>query len=118
MITLNTIRSLIKRLPGAQEESSYGTPGFKVKKKLFARLHQKEDAIVILLNNVKEQQDLVAIDPMTYYVTDHYEGYAAVLVRPTIDEEEFSALLEHAWRRVARKGDLDEFEQRNSQTRT
>jgi len=117
MITLNTIRQLIKRLPGAEEGSSYGTPGFKVKNKLFARLHQKEDAVVILLNSVEEQQDLIAKDPMTYYITDHYEGYAAVLVRSTIDKQEFSALLEHAWRRVARKGDLNSFERRNSQAR-
>jgi hypothetical protein len=116
MITLNTIRHLIKRLPGAEEGSSYGTAGFKVGKRLFARLHQKEDAIVILLNSVEEQQDLIARDPMTYYITDHYKGYGAVPVRPTIDEQEFSALLEHAWRRVARKGDLNEYELCNSHT--
>jgi len=113
MITLDTIRSMIKRLPGATEAPSYGTPGFKVRKKLFARLHQKEDAIVVLLNSVEEQQELVAKDPMTYYITDHYDGYAAVLVRPTIDENEFFSLLEHAWRRVARKVDLQEYELRS-----
>ena len=115
MVTLNTIRSMIKRLPGSMEAPSYGTPGFKVNKKLFARLHQKEDAIVVLLSSVEEQRDLIAKDPMSYYITDHYDGYAAVLVRPTIEEGEFFSLLEHAWRRVARKGDLHEYELRNAE---
>jgi hypothetical protein len=117
MITLAKVRSMIKRLPGSVEASSYGTPGFKVAKKLFARLHQKEDAVVVLLNSVKEQQDLIARDPMTYYITDHYDGYAAVLVRPTIDDQEFFSLLEHAWRRVARKNDVKEYELRDPKLR-
>jgi hypothetical protein len=74
------------------------------------RLHDKEDAIVVLLNSVEEQQDLICRDPSTFYITDHYEGYAAVLVRPTIAEREFRNLMELAWRRVARKKDLAEFE--------
>lgn len=110
MITLESIRQMVKRLPGAVEESSYGTPGFKVRKKLFARMHNKEDAIVVLLNTEDEQQQLIAKDPMAYYITDHYKGYAAVLVRPTVDDREFFELLELAWRRVARKTDIAEYD--------
>lgn len=113
MISLATLRKMIKRLPDAVEEKSYGTPGFKVKKKLFARLHQKEDAIVILLNTVEEQQGLIKKDPATYYITDHYAGYPAVLVRPHIDDDEFFLLLEHAWRRVASKAALREYDAHN-----
>ena len=110
MITLETIRRLCENLPGTTEGTSYGTPGFRVAKKLFARLHGKEDAIVLLLNTVQEQQDLIASDPMSFYITDHYEGYAAILVRPTIDEDVFVELLELAWRRVARKRDIAEYD--------
>jgi hypothetical protein len=111
MIDLKTIQIMITRLPGAIEEKSYGTPGFKVKKRLFARLHQEEDAIVFLLNTVEEQQALIAKDPIIYYITDHYDGYAAVLVRPILEKEEFFTLLEHAWRRVAEKDDLHEYDE-------
>lgn len=110
MISLATIRRMIKRLPGAEEGTSYGTPGFRVKKKLFARLHGKEDAIVLLLNTVDEQQALIEKDPIVFYITPHYEGYAAILVRPIVEDDEFFELLEHAWRRVARKSDIAEFE--------
>ena len=32
------VRRIALRLPGAEEGTSYGTPAFKVRKKLFARL--------------------------------------------------------------------------------
>ena len=109
MIDSNRLRKLSERLPGSEESTSYGTFALKVNKKLYLRLHQKEDAIVVLLNSVAEQQGLIAKDPMTYFITDHYEGYAAILVRPTIDDEEFFELMTLAWRRVARKKDLADF---------
>lgn len=101
MITLETVRTMIRRLPGAVESRSYGTPGFKVGRKLFARLHQKEDAIVVLLDSVEQQRQLIARDPAAFYITDHYRGYPAVLVRPFLEDEAFFELLELAWRRVA-----------------
>jgi hypothetical protein len=114
MITLKTLRSMAKRLPGSREEPSYGTPGFKIGKKLFARWHQTEDAIVIRLNSVEEQEQMIASNPDTFYITDHYIGYAAILVRTEIPDDAFFDLLEHAWRRVARKMDLLEYEDRDS----
>lgn len=111
MITLNTIRDFAKPLPGSEEGTSYGTPAFRVGKKLFVRIHDVEDAIVIFLDSVEEQQALIAQDAATYYITDHYEGYAAVLVRATVSEKAFRNIMENAWRRVARKKDLAAFEQ-------
>ncbi len=102
MITFARIEQLAKQFLGAEVSSSYGTPAIKVKKKLVLRMHQKEDAIVLMLNSVEEQQDLISKDPMAYFITDHYEGYPAILVRPTVDEESFLQLFELAWRRVAR----------------
>ena len=110
MMTLDAIREVAACYPGAQESTSYGTPAFKVAKKLILRLHQKEDAIVLLLDTVAEQQDLISEDPMTFYITDHYEGYAAVLVRPTIDRDRFLALFERRWRAVARQRDIAELD--------
>ena len=110
MLTFARIKALARRFPGIEESTSYGTPALKVGKKLILRLHQREDAIVLLLSTVDEQQALMAQDPMTFYITDHYAGYAAVLVRPTVDESTFATLLESGWRRVARKKDLAAYE--------
>ena len=112
MITLDVIRMLARSYPGTEEGTSYGTPAIRVGKKLMLRLHDREDAIVVLLNSVDEQQALIDKDPLSYYITDHYRGYAAILVRPTVGEAEFKRLFERAWRRVARKKDVAEFEGR------
>ncbi|MGI9328955.1 MAG: MmcQ/YjbR family DNA-binding protein [Pseudomonadales bacterium] len=101
---------MAKTFPGTEEGTSYGTPAIRVGKKLMLRLHQKEDAIVLLINSVEEQQELIAKDPVTFFITDHYAGYPAILIRPTVPENEFRDLMEIAWRRVARKKDLAEYE--------
>ena len=110
MITIQVIRELAKSFPGIDESTSYGTPAMKVGKKLVLRLHQKEDAIVVLLNTVEEQQQFILQDPMSFYITDHYHGYPAVLVRPTIEEASFREIMELAWRRVADKKDIATYE--------
>lgn len=112
MITFKWIENLAATFPGAEASTSYGTPAIKVGKKLVLRMHQKEDAIVLLLSTVEEQQELMHRDPMTFYITEHYAGYAAVLVRPTIEKPVFRDLMEQSWRRVARKSDLAEFKSR------
>ena len=106
MITIQVIRKLAKSFPGIEESTSYGTPAMKVGGKLVLRLHQKEDAIVVLLNTVAEQKRFISQDPMSFYITDHYSGYPAVLVRPTIEEANFREIMELAWRRVAKKQDI------------
>ena len=112
MITFTLVEEIAKSFPGTKVSTSYGTPAIKVGKKLILRLHQKEDAIVVLLNSVEEQQHLISRDPMAFYITDHYAGYPAVLVRPTIEESTFREVMEIAWRRVARKKDIAEYERR------
>ena len=68
------------QLPNVEEGTSYGTPALKVKGKLFVRLREEGDAIV--LRTTFEQRDgLMADDPNTYYITDHYREYPWVLVR-------------------------------------
>lgn len=109
MLTFNRILKLASSFPGIEESTSYGTPALKVGKKLVLRMHDKEDAIVLLLDSVELQQQLIAEDPMAFYITDHYKGYAAVLIRPTVEEATFKELLEQSWRRVARQKDLQEF---------
>lgn len=114
MITFETIRKLASDFPGAEEGISYGTPAIKLGKKLILRLHQEEDAIVVLLDSVEDQQLLIERDPDHFFITDHYVGKAAVLVSTAIDEAGFRNVLEQAWRRVARKKDLAEFERLSS----
>ena len=75
-----TAREIALSLPNAEEVSSYGTPGFKANGELFARLHQDGESLVVKMDF--EQRDaLMAHDPETYYITDHYLNYEWILVR-------------------------------------
>ena len=46
-VTYDTIRRLALALPNVEEGTSYGTPALKVKGKLFVRLHDDRDKIVL-----------------------------------------------------------------------
>jgi len=52
-------------------------------------------------------------DPKTYFVTDHYRGYPTVLVRlPRVRTAELRSLIDVAWRRIAPKRLMAEFDRR------
>lgn len=79
-VTYDLVRRLALKLPNVEEGTSYGTPALKVKGKLFVRLREEGDAIV-LRTTFEQREGLMADDPETYYITDHYREYPWVLVR-------------------------------------
>lgn len=107
-VDLAAVRNMLFALPGVEEAPCYGTPGFRVRGKLLARL--KEDGETLVVKCGDEARDLrLQADPKTYFVTDHYKGYPAVLVRlPRVAAADLDDLLETAWRRVAPKRMLAE----------
>ena len=99
-VTFETVRRLALTLPGVEESTSYGTPAFKVKKKLFVRFHQDGESLVVA-TDFAERELLIAEQPETFYITDHYLKYPWVLVRlATIRSDQISDLLRQAWKRV------------------
>jgi hypothetical protein len=96
-----TVRALAAALPGVEEGTSYGTPALKVKGKLFARL--REDGETLVLRTTPEDRELLLEKwPRVFYLTDHYRDYPWVLVRlATIRSAHLGAVLEDAWGRVA-----------------
>ena len=75
-----TVREIALSLPKTEEVSSYGTPGFKVGGELFTRLHQDGESLVVKMD-FEQREALMAHDPETYYITDHYLNYEWILVR-------------------------------------
>jgi hypothetical protein len=75
-----TVRRIGLALPHVEEGTSYGTPALKVKGKLFARLREDPDSLAIRMP-FDQRDELMAHDPQTYYITDHYRDYEWMLVR-------------------------------------
>jgi hypothetical protein len=77
-LTLPTIRKVATSFPGMEEGTSYGTPAFRCKKKLIARLHQDGKSLVLKVGDATRDH-LLQADPDTFFITDHYRGYPYVL---------------------------------------
>lgn len=100
--TLATVRRLAQRLPDVAEGTSYGTPAWRVRGKFFARMREDGETLVVKVEP-EEKPLLMASEPEIFYETDHYKGYALVLVRlPAIAEDELCAAAV-----VGRAGEVD-----------
>jgi hypothetical protein len=92
------VRRLAVVLPDVVERSSYGTPGFSVAGKLFARLHDQPGVLVCWRESWEDREALIACDPATCFTTDHCRGHASVLVRlDQVDNAELAELFSAAW---------------------
>jgi hypothetical protein len=76
-IHLEFLRQTLMPLPGISEKPCYGTPGFYVGKKMFARM--KEDGETLVVQSF-ERELWMDKDPDTFFITDHYLNYDYVLV--------------------------------------
>jgi hypothetical protein len=79
-LSLAAIRRLTSALPDVEEGTSYGTPAWRHRGRLLARLHQDGASIVLKVGN-QTRDHLLQADPETFFITDHYIGYPTVLAR-------------------------------------
>ncbi len=97
-MTYEGIRKIALAFPNVEEGTSYGTPALKVRKKLFVRLREEPDSIVVKMS-FDQREALMAEAPEKYYITDHYLKYEWMLVRLSkVSEEEMRDLLKVAYR--------------------
>lgn len=100
-VGIQTVRKLALALPGVEEGTSYGTPAWRVRKKLLARLRE-DGTTLVLASHWEERDELCEASPERFFVTDHYRDHPYVLVRlPAVDRATLARLLEGAWRRHA-----------------
>ncbi len=84
IINFDTVRNIGLALPGVEESTAYGQPALKVHGKLLACIPvnpSAEPGSLAVRVDFDDRAELLAADPDAYYVTDHYVGYTAVLVR-------------------------------------
>jgi hypothetical protein len=100
-ITWSTVRKLGLALPDTEESTSYGTPALKVLGKLFVRLREEGDILVVRID-LADRSRRMAAAPDVFFITEHYEPFPYVLVRlKAIMKEDLAEVLQDAWRLVA-----------------
>jgi hypothetical protein len=88
-------------LPGVEEAPSWGTPGLKLEGRFLARLKEDGQSLVLRIGFPMRER-LMKASPEVFYITDHYAGYPAVLVRlPKVRKATLRRLLREAWSEVA-----------------
>ena len=73
-----------RTLPDVEVTTAWGQPALKVRGRMFVCMASHKgvepDTLVVMMD-VAARDALVADDPATYYLQDHYVGYPCVLVR-------------------------------------
>jgi hypothetical protein len=104
-MTFRTVRAIGLKLPGAEEGTTYGTPALKVGGRMFACIasHKSAEPNTLAVRMDFAQRDaLIAEDPDTYYLKEHYLNYPVVLVRLSrVHADAMRDLLAGAWRFVS-----------------
>jgi hypothetical protein len=97
-VTFDAIRKMALALENVEETTSYGTPAFKVGGAMIARLRDDIGALVVRMS-IEDRQELMAADPETYFITDHYLEYPYILVNlARVTPDAMRDLLRGAWR--------------------
>jgi hypothetical protein len=101
--TGDDVRSIALSLPETIEKPSYGTPGWRVKDKLFLRLRtDAEGGLVVFVSDLGEKDALIGSEPDKFFTTPHYDGHPTVLVNlPAIDVDELTEVIADSWRNRA-----------------
>ena len=99
-IDIDVVRTIARSLPDVEESTSPRGTGFKVRGKLLAceAIHKSAEPNSLMVRiGTRDRELLLAAEPETYYLTDHYRGYPAVLVRLSrIGRKALRELLEDA----------------------
>ncbi len=110
-IDFETVRKIGRSLPGVEESTAYGSPALKIRGKLLACVpahRSAEPGSLAVRVDFDDRAELLAAAPDIYYLTDHYVGYNAVLVRlARIDADVLRDLLGMAYKFVTRKAVSD-----------
>ena len=82
MVTEDEVAEIVLGLPGTEQGTSYRQPDFKLNKKFFTCVRQarESDAGALVLHvDFFERDALMAMDPETFFTTDHYRNYPSAL---------------------------------------
>ena len=101
-ISFDEVVDAARHLPGIEVGTSYNTPALKVKGKFMGRLRSEAEGALVLRCELFDREMLMQADAETFFITEHYKDYPAVLINLTqLRRAALPQLLEAAWRMVA-----------------
>lgn len=84
-------------LPGTELSTSYGRPAVKVGGKAFLYLGREKGSFAVA-SPLGEKELLIDTDPDSFWESDHYRGWPAVLVRyGSADPDRIGIVIARAW---------------------
>ena len=84
-------------LPGAEESTSYGRPTVRIRGKPIVYPTREPESFAIA-SSLDEKQILIETDPATFWDSDHFSGWPAVLVRyGSAEGERIETVIRRAW---------------------
>ena len=95
-------------LPGTEPSTSWGAPTVRVRGKAFVYPGREQDSFAVA-SPIEEKEFLMETDPDTFWETDHYRGWPAVLVRfGSEDRERIETVIRRAgWDRLSKAQQKD-----------
>lgn len=100
-------REFALALPGVEEGTAYGSPAFKVGGKMFACIainRAAEPNTLVVRIPFKDRDEMIAADPETFYLKEHYVDSPCVLARlDRIHPDVLKDLLGMGWRFASSK---------------
>ena len=107
-ITFDTVREMGLALPDVEEGTVYRSPALNFRGNMFACLaiHRSAEPDTLAVRiDFAQRDELIAADPKTYYLTNHYVNYPVVLVRlARVHPDALRDLLLMAWRFESTRG--------------
>ena len=106
MLDVDTMCELAGSLPEVDEGTWYGAPAFRIRGKVFARVHENDPDLFLIKVGPGERDALISAEPGRFRGTEHRpERHDSVLMSlaATSPEQltEVHELLRQAWRRIA-----------------
>ncbi len=101
-IEVAAVRRLLLERPGVMEGRSYGLPSFLLNGRFLARFRDDDTVLVLQLATIGERDVLMELDERSFFFTDHYRNYPAVLVRlAEVPPSLLGDVITESWQHVA-----------------
>jgi hypothetical protein len=102
-VDFDDVTAILGELPEVERTTSYGTPSFKLRRRMLARLREDGETLVVRVDPMAREA-LLADPSGAYFITEHYRDADLVLVRLAVaDPQELRELLTEAWLDAAPK---------------